>query len=39
MEKYKLTKKEIKNLNNYWKFIDLFSNPDIEGLSKNWWSY
>ena len=39
MEKYKLTKKEIKNLDNYWKFIDIFSNPDIEGLSKNWWSY
>jgi hypothetical protein len=39
MEKYKLTKKEIKNLDNYWKFIDIFSKPDIEGLSNNWWSY
>ena len=39
MEKYKLTKKEIKNIDNYWNFIDIFSSPDIEGLSNNWWTY
>ena len=39
MEKYKLTKKEIKNLDNYWNFIHIFSKPDIEGLSNNWMNY
>jgi hypothetical protein len=39
MEKYKLTKKEIKNLDNYWIFIDIFSKPDLEELSDNWWDY
>jgi hypothetical protein len=39
MEKYKLTKKEIKNLDNYWNFIDIFSKPDIKGLSNNWFTF
>ena len=39
MEKYKLTKKEIKNFDNYWNFIHIFSKPNIEGLSNNWSNY
>jgi hypothetical protein len=35
---YKLTKKEIKELNNYWEFIYIFKNPDLQ-LSHNWFNY
>ena len=37
---FKLTNKEINELDNYWKFIDIFSNivPE-QKLSKNWFHY
>jgi hypothetical protein len=37
MLKYKLTNKEIKELDNYWKFIDIFSIID-KNLSNNWYT-
>ena len=40
MLKYKLTNKEINELTNYWKFIDIFSLTDLEkNLSKDWFTY
>lgn len=34
---YKLTHKEEKNIDNFWKFIEIFSNPSLH-LSNNWMS-
>jgi len=34
---YKLTEKELNNLDNLYKFIDLFLHPKINGLAKNWF--
>ena len=40
MQKYKLTNKEINELDNYWKFINIFSNIDpVQKLSKNRFHY